>query len=265
MRKPRCDVRDISNSVLDKFPRKWAKTHLTWNFHLASKSVLRVTEIAFEMWVANSLLTFERNSMNPDVVLSFQEGFHMFVDSRHRGSRICPSLLDGPDNVLVHAFLLSGSSEVSEMHNSEKWHIELTANPIDTLHLLYTLTHEIGHALRLHHSRQKNSIINAFVSSKTFPVCLSEANFLAIQNLYGLKNKSEVSRSIPATTTVATITIAMRDKDGSTNVDLCTICRRGVNVRKQNVRGISTPLMVGQRKILHQIVVIDELSAFPFR
>ncbi|KAL6263010.1 hypothetical protein P5V15_001135 [Pogonomyrmex californicus] len=136
--------RDISNSALNRFPRKWAKTHLTWNFHLASESVLRVTfEIAFEMWTINSL-TFERDSSNPDIVLSFQEGF---VDSRHRGRRICPSLLDGSGNVLAHAFLTS--SGVSEVHvdNSEKWHIELTANPNDTVHLLYTLTHEIGHAL----------------------------------------------------------------------------------------------------------------------
>ncbi|KAL6265879.1 hypothetical protein P5V15_002708 [Pogonomyrmex californicus] len=49
MRKPRCGVKDIS-SDLDKSPRKWAKTHLAWNFHLASESVLRVTEVAFEMW-----------------------------------------------------------------------------------------------------------------------------------------------------------------------------------------------------------------------
>ncbi|KAL6258162.1 hypothetical protein P5V15_010117 [Pogonomyrmex californicus] len=89
MRKPRCGVRDISNSALDKFPRKWTKTRLAWTFHLASESVLRVTEIAFEMWAANSSLTFERDSMNPDIVLSFQEGFHTFVDSRHRVSRIC--------------------------------------------------------------------------------------------------------------------------------------------------------------------------------
>ncbi|KAL6265672.1 hypothetical protein P5V15_002470 [Pogonomyrmex californicus] len=98
-------------------------------FHLASESVLRVTEVAFEMWATNSSLTFERDSMNPDIVLSFRKGFHTFVDPRHRGSRICPSLLDGPGNMLAHAFL--PSSEMSEVHvdNAEKWHIELTANP----------------------------------------------------------------------------------------------------------------------------------------
>ncbi|KAL6253993.1 hypothetical protein P5V15_015846 [Pogonomyrmex californicus] len=104
--------------------------------------------------------------------------------------------------------------------NSEKWHIELIVNPNDTVHLLYTLTHEISHALELHHSPQKNSIMYAFVPSKTFPMHLSE-DFLAIQNLYGLKNKSEVSRSIPATT-VATTTIATRDTDGSTWI--CARC-----------------------------------------
>ncbi|KAL6268258.1 hypothetical protein P5V15_001373 [Pogonomyrmex californicus] len=121
MRKPRCGVKDIS-SDLDKSPGKWAKTHLAWNFHLASESVLRVTEVAFEMWVANSSLTFERDSMNPDIV---SEGFS-HVRRSSTSSRICPSLLDGPGNVLAHAFL--SSSEVSEVHvdNVERWHIELT-------------------------------------------------------------------------------------------------------------------------------------------
>ncbi|KAL6252052.1 hypothetical protein P5V15_010106 [Pogonomyrmex californicus] len=101
MRKPRCGVKDITSN-LDKSPRKWAKTHFAWNFHLPSESVLRVTEVAFEMWAANSSLTFE-----------------------HPRHRICSSLLDGPGNVLAHAFL--PSSEVSEVHvdNAEKWHIEL--------------------------------------------------------------------------------------------------------------------------------------------
>ncbi|KAL6258270.1 hypothetical protein P5V15_010208 [Pogonomyrmex californicus] len=86
MRKPRCGVKDIS-SDLDKLPKKWATTHLAWNFHLASESVLRVTEVAFEMWTANLLLTFERDSMNPDIVISrFRKGFHTFVDPRHRGN-----------------------------------------------------------------------------------------------------------------------------------------------------------------------------------
>ncbi|XP_011632677.1 stromelysin-2-like [Pogonomyrmex barbatus] len=156
-----------------------------------------------------------------DIVISFRKGFHTFVDPRHQGNRICPSLLDGPGNVLAHAFL--PLSKVSEVHvdNAEKWHIELTTNPDNTIHLLHTLTHEIGHALRLHHSPLKNAIMYAFVPSKTFPVRLSEADFLAIQNLYGLRNKSEIAG--PVTTTVATTTIATRDTENS--ADLCALQR----------------------------------------
>ncbi|KAL6253746.1 hypothetical protein P5V15_015761 [Pogonomyrmex californicus] len=123
------------------------------------------------------------------------------------------SVVAGSGNVLAHAFL--SSSEVSEMHvdNAEKWHIEpLTINPDNTIHLLHTLTHEIGHVLGLHHSPQKNAIMYAFVPSKIFPVRLSEADFLAIQNLYGLRNKSEVLRPV---------TIATRDMEDSR---ICARC-----------------------------------------
>ncbi|XP_011631082.1 matrix metalloproteinase-2-like [Pogonomyrmex barbatus] len=61
----------------------------------------------------------------------------------------------------------------------------------------------------------------AFVPSKIFPVRLSEADFLAIQNLYGLRNKSEIAG--PVMTTVATTTIATRDTGNS--ADLCALRR----------------------------------------
>ncbi|KAL6261852.1 hypothetical protein P5V15_006938 [Pogonomyrmex californicus] len=61
----------------------------------------------------------------------------------------------------------------------------------------------------------------AFVPSKTFLVRLSETDFLAIQNLYGLKNKSKIAG--PVTTTVATTTIATCDTGDS--ADLCALRR----------------------------------------
>ncbi|KAL6258269.1 hypothetical protein P5V15_010207 [Pogonomyrmex californicus] len=122
------------------------------------------------------------------------------------------------------------------VNNAEKWHIELTANPNDTIHLLHTLTPEIGHALGLYHSPQKNAIMYAFVPSKIFPLQLSEAYFLAIQNLYGLRNKTEIAR--PAMTTVATTTIATRDTGDS--ADLCALRRVDAVLVLERSRFITT-------------------------
>ncbi|KAL6252259.1 hypothetical protein P5V15_004341 [Pogonomyrmex californicus] len=199
------------------------------------------------MWAANSSLTFERDSMNPDIMISFQEGFHMFIDIAV--AEYVPRCWTDPVTYFISLHYRSSRFpsvvRVLEVHvdNSEKWHTELIDNLINIFYLLYTLTHEIGYALGLHHSPQKDSIMYAFLSSKTFPVRLSEVDFLAIQNLYDLKNKNEVSKpSVPTMTTMTTY-----DRDDSTDVDLYVLRRVDA-------------VLVGQHK--QQTVVIDGLSAF---
>ncbi|XP_024889522.1 stromelysin-2-like [Temnothorax curvispinosus] len=184
MRKPRCGVEDISERTFAPLSDKWPKKHLKWNFHLANDLILKTTRAAFDLWAANSSLTFEHNLLNPDILISFQ----------------------------VH------------VDKTETWHIQLNENPPGTYNLLYTLTHEIGHALGLPHTFHKDSVMYTYVPDDAFPVQLSLEDVLSIQHLYGAKknvNFPKLTTTTPATTTTTiptTTTTATKDVE----TDLCT-------------------------------------------
>ncbi|KYN29162.1 Interstitial collagenase [Trachymyrmex cornetzi] len=76
MRKPRCGLPDIYEHNIGR--RKWTKTHLTWNFQLADPHTLQTTEFAFSLWAANSSLSFERKTVNPDIFISYRSGTHTY-------------------------------------------------------------------------------------------------------------------------------------------------------------------------------------------
>ncbi|KYN18243.1 Collagenase 3, partial [Trachymyrmex cornetzi] len=151
MRKPRCGLPDIYEYNIGR--RKWAKTHLTWNFQLADSQTLQTTEFAFSLWAANSSLSFERKTVNPDILISYRSGTHTYAD-RRRNEEICTSSLDGPGGVLAHAFYPpTVNNYSSEIHidSAEPWHIYLTDKSASSNkdYLLNTLIHEIGHSLGL--------------------------------------------------------------------------------------------------------------------
>ncbi|KYN11796.1 PREDICTED: matrix metalloproteinase-16-like [Trachymyrmex cornetzi] len=126
MRKPRCGRPDIYEYNIGR--RKWAKTHLTWNFQLADPQTLQTTEFAFSLWAANSSLSFEHKTVNPDILIFYRSGTHTYAD-RRRNEEICTSSLDGPGGVLTHAFYPpTVNNYSSEIHidSTEPWHIYLT-------------------------------------------------------------------------------------------------------------------------------------------
>ncbi|XP_025266167.1 matrix metalloproteinase-24-like [Camponotus floridanus] len=158
MRRPRCGVADIR--AYSPLTRKWPRTHLTWNFKLANRDTLRTTQSAFALWSEQSALTFSRDSLRPDILISYQSGAHAYENSDNGGS--CPSSFAGPGSVVAHAFFPTGEpDQVTEVHvdETEPWHITLTKPSSDRLYLLQTLTHEIGRTLGLTHSMRDDSII----------------------------------------------------------------------------------------------------------
>ncbi|XP_024882776.1 matrix metalloproteinase-2-like [Temnothorax curvispinosus] len=222
MGKPRCGVEDISERTFAPLSDKWPRKHLKWNFHLANDIILKTTRAAFDLWAANSSLTFERDSLNPDILISFREGRHAMLYSRR--NEPCSSAFRGPNGDVAHAFFPTGDPNfVSEVHvdKAETWHIQLTKNPPGTYNLLQTLTHEIGHALGLPHTFREDSVMFAFVPEKTFPVQLTLEDVLSIQHLYGAKENVKVPKVITTTTTTTTTIATTTTKD--VEMDLCTL------------------------------------------
>ncbi|XP_024890238.1 collagenase 3-like, partial [Temnothorax curvispinosus] len=209
MGKPRCGVEDISERTFAPLSDKWPRKHLKWNFHLANDIILKTTRAAFDLWAANSSLMFERDSLNPDILISFREGRHAMLYSRR--NEPCSSAFRGPNKDVAHAFFPTGDPNfVSEVHvdKAETWHIQLTKNPPETYNLLQTLMHEIGHALRLaaHLPRRFEDVFS-------------------IQHLYGAKKNAKVPKVIttttPTTTTTTTTIATTTTKD--VEMDLCTL------------------------------------------
>ncbi|XP_029674440.1 matrix metalloproteinase-20-like [Formica exsecta] len=222
IRKSRCGLADIPYRAYSPIARKWPKSRLTWNFQVASEELSRTAEAAFALWAANSSLTFARDPLRPDILISYRTGAHTYANRRNVG--VCPATFDGPGGALAHAFFPSGATDfASEVHvdDSEPWHLYLNKNPPDTHHLL----HEIGHALGLQHSMRNDSKMFPYIPDieNQFPVKLSIEDVLAIQNLYESHDDGNYPTATPATTAAPAMTsFAPTDP---MRADLCALRR----------------------------------------
>ncbi|KAL6445453.1 hypothetical protein ACFW04_000793 [Cataglyphis niger] len=190
--------------------KKWPKTPLTWNFQVVSEGLLRTTEAAFALWATNSLLKFSRDSLHPDILISYRTGAHIYAN--HENGDIYPTMFEGPGEGLAYAFFPSGARDfTSEVHvdDEKPWHVYLNKNPSYKFHILLTLTHEIDHALGLQHSMRNDLMMFPYISDneRQFPVKVSVEDFLAIQNLYG-SHEDGNRHTIPATTPTPATTVA---------------------------------------------------------
>ncbi|XP_025265756.1 matrix metalloproteinase-18-like [Camponotus floridanus] len=210
MRRPPCGVADIR--AYSPLTRKWPRTHLMRNFKLANRDTLRTTQSAFALWSEQSTLTFSRDSLRPDILISYQSGAHAYENSDNGGS--CPSPFAGPGSIVAHAFFLTGEpDQVTEVHvdETEPWHITLTKPSSNKLYLLQTLTHEIGHTLGLNHSMRDDSVMYAYTPSeeRRYPLRLSVEDVVNVRNLYGSRETTtptivDATRPTTAATTTTT-------------------------------------------------------------
>ncbi|XP_050464556.1 stromelysin-2-like [Cataglyphis hispanica] len=181
------------------------------------------------MGYGSSSLRFARDSLRPDILISYRTGAHTYANVEN--GDVCPAVFEGPGGALAHAFLPTGTADFSsEVHvgDEEPWHVLLNKNPSDKYHLL--LTHDIGHALGLQHSMRNDSVMFPYVPDNElqYPVKLSVEDTLAIQNLYGSRDDGDRS-AIPATTAAPVTTVAPATTDVAptdpSRDDLCALRR----------------------------------------
>jgi len=101
--------------------------HVELPSELADAHILKTTAFAFLLWVANSSLSFERKTLNPDILISYHSGTHTYADCK-RNEEICSASFDGPGGILAHAFYPSNvPNYTAKIHvdSTELWHIYL--------------------------------------------------------------------------------------------------------------------------------------------
>ena len=204
---------------------------------------MKTTVFAFSLWAATSSLSFERKTLNPDILISYHNGTHTYAN-RKRNEEICSSSFDGPGGILAHAFYPSNvANYTAEIHvdSAELWHIYLTEKSASNKDYLFkTLTHEIGHALGTHSSHE-DSIMFVFVtaSNNNKIVKLNVEDILAIQQFYGIKNPRLTTTTPPTSTTEITT-------NKPEYVDLCTLkyVDKVLVGTSPNIRHVSTLHMV---------------------
>ncbi|XP_050452197.1 matrix metalloproteinase-14-like [Cataglyphis hispanica] len=174
----------------------------------------------------SSSLRFARDSLRPDILISYRTGTHTYANVEN--GDVCPAVFEGPGGAFAHSFFPTGAADFSsEVHvdDEEPWHVRLNKNLSDKYHLLLTLTHEIGHALGLQHSMRNDSVMFPYIPDNElqYPVKLNVEDTLAIQNLYGSRDDGD-RPAIPAITAAPVTTVAPATTNPSRD-DLCALRR----------------------------------------
>uniref|UniRef100_A0A0R3S274 ZnMc domain-containing protein n=1 Tax=Elaeophora elaphi TaxID=1147741 RepID=A0A0R3S274_9BILA len=136
---------------------------------------------AFEVWSMVTQLNFTEVSRNGNIKIDFVRGEHGDGYS-----------FDGPGKILAHALLPPYG--LIHFDADEKWAalIVTELSRYDTIDLLPTAIHEIGHVLGLEHSWEKGSIMSPVYHYQSIDVNgeyvkpkLTNFDILRIQKLYG--------------------------------------------------------------------------------
>ncbi|XP_055313024.1 matrix metalloproteinase-2-like isoform X2 [Sitodiplosis mosellana] len=168
------------------------------NQTMADLDVGRVRQIlseALDVWSRGSRLTFQE-------VYSKDADIQVLFARRHHGDGYD---FDGPGSVLAHAFY-PGTGRGGDAHfdEEEKW--ILSPNEGDGTNLLGVAVHEFGHSLGLGHSSVESAIMFPWYHGYQKYKELPEDDRLAIQQIYGSRQKIWGDNPRPRLTTSASTT-----------------------------------------------------------
>ncbi|XP_031640524.1 matrix metalloproteinase-2 isoform X2 [Contarinia nasturtii] len=174
------------------------------------RKVRRILGEALDVWSRGSRLTFQE-------VYSKDADIQVLFARRHHGDGYD---FDGPGSVLAHAFY-PGSGRGGDAHfdEEEKW--VLSPSEGDGTNLMGVAVHEFGHSLGLGHSSVDSAIMFPWYHGPQKYIELPEDDRLAIQQIYGSREKvwGTLDNPRPPQTTTSTTSTTPRsyypDRDPS--------------------------------------------------
>ena len=149
---------------------------------MGEHETVKQIDAAFETWQSVCDLKFER--VEPDEECEIKITF-----LHNHDVIICSYKLNGQKGgTLAHAFFPGQSSICGYIHDSEIWTTQKTVSRDGKYNVFSAATHELGHALGIHHSYEKDSVMAPFskhgCSTENKHEILSESDKALIQQIY---------------------------------------------------------------------------------
>lgn len=157
-------------------------------FSSDSHKIKRLITEACNEWAKYADLKFSevKDARIADIVISFENPYHIEIDH---------ALMD--ESVLAHAFYPSIAGRLAgdiHMNNRIKWDFDGIVPKRGFMSFYRVFLHELGHALGIKHSNDKNSVMTDAYHLNS--IHLTDDDIHAVQSLYGIKGSSSSSSSV---------------------------------------------------------------------